>query len=438
MARARTVPRHTAGPAKSGQQSPDVAAEQREQTDERNGSAGATTGRHGRRAANHEHHSMFEERSVLDALWSAVVAAPTSVMPPPAPEPAAAEDDTPPAPEALAAPPAAATPVPVASAAPEPFVPVLGRPVMPGPVAMPTTMPTPPKPAPTPDPADTALAAGMPGMAPPTMPPPATRAQPAPPTHAAPHGAAPHTAAPHTAAPHTAPGPAAPGPAASDSAATAHGPHPEHAAPPRATGPFDLSYAAQPSTNRTIWAGPRHAAPPDWTSTSALLTIETPAAVADAGLLVLRLVVGLTMAAHGAQKAFGLFGGDGLGPTADGFSALGYQPGALFALAAIVGELFGGLFLAIGLLTPLAAGGIIGVTVNAMVAVNLGNGFFASHDGIELPLILSGGALALLLTGPGRYAADARIPFFNGAAVQCAAAGIALLAMLTSLGAHLL
>ncbi|TQS40612.1 DoxX family protein [Cryptosporangium phraense] len=143
------------------------------------------------------------------------------------------------------------------------------------------------------------------------------------------------------------------------------------------------------------------------------------------------------MAAHGAQKAFGAFGGDGFTATADGFSALGYQPGALFALAAIVGELFGGLFLAAGLLTPLAAGGIIGVTINAMVAVNLGNGFFATHDGIELPLILSGAALGLLLAGPGRYSADARIPFFNGAAVQTAAAGIALVALLASLGAHL-
>jgi putative oxidoreductase len=204
------------------------------------------------------------------------------------------------------------------------------------------------------------------------------------------------------------------------------------------TGPFDLSHAAPPTTNRTIWAGPRHAAPLDWTSTSALLTIETPAGITDAGLLLLRLVVGLTMAAHGSQKAFGVFGGDGFAATADGFSALGYQPGILFALAAIVGELFGGLFLAAGLLTPLAAGGIIGVTVNAMVAVNLGNGFFASHNGIELPLILSGAALGLLLAGPGRYSIDSRIPFFNGVAVKCVAAGIALLAMLTSLGAHLL
>ncbi|GAA3386697.1 DoxX family protein [Cryptosporangium minutisporangium] len=429
MARAKTVPRHTAASVPPDQQPPELAAEQREQTEERRGGHGATARRHGRRAANHEQHSVFEDRSILDALWSAVVAAPTSVMPPAAPEAAPAEDDAPPhaaappqgeapvqaatappapptpAPAAAttveAPPPVAATPAPVASAAPEPFTPVLGRPIIPTtpPAAVPAS---PPAPTPVPGPAGDAAAAGMPGMTPPTMPPPVAEA----PENAEHLGRAGHAAPPGT--------------------------------PPRTTGPFDLSYAAPPSTNRTIWAGPRHAAPHDWNSLSTLLVVETPAAVADAGLLVLRLVVGLTMAAHGAQKAFGLFGGDGLAATAEGFSTLGYQPGILFALAAVVGELFGGLLLAIGLLTPLAAGGIIGVTVNAMVAVNLGNGFFASHGGIELPLILTGAALGLLLTGPGRYAADARIPFFNGAAVQCAAAGIALLAMLASLGAHLI
>jgi putative oxidoreductase len=212
---------------------------------------------------------------------------------------------------------------------------------------------------------------------------------------------------------------------------------PPAAAVPSGLGLLGLGRAAA-ATNRTIWAGPRHAAPHDWNSTSTVLTIETPAAVADAGLLVMRLVIGLTMAAHGAQKAFGAFGGTGLHGTAHMFASLGYQPGMLFAVAAVAGELFGGLLLVAGLLTPLAAGGIIGVTVNAMVAVNFSNGFFATNNGIELPLVLSGGALALLLAGPGRYAADARIPFFNGLAVQCAAASVATFALLTSLAAHML
>ncbi|EXG79386.1 DoxX family protein [Cryptosporangium arvum] len=377
----------------------------------------ATTSRHGRRAAEPEHqHSVFEERSVLDALWSAVVAAPTSVMPPASPDavdttetiegpeaPETAEvPEGPEAPEAreTAETPEAAAPH-AAPGAPETTPHEAGAHEAPEPemvdepVVEESAPPAPGKPAPEPF---------VPILGRPIIPP--------------------------------APKPTEPGSA--DEPTTEHTPRHPSEPPPRTTGPFDLSYAAAPTTNRTIWAGPRHAAPLDWGSAGAMLTIETPAAVSDAGLLLMRLVVGLTMAAHGAQKAFGMFGGAGFDATADGFSALGYTPGAMFALAAIIGELFGGLFLAAGLLTPLAAGGIIGVTVNAMVAVNLGNGFFASHDGIELPLVLSGAALGLLLAGPGRYSVDSRIPFFNGAAVQCVAAGVALLAMLTSLGAHLL
>ncbi|GAA0262967.1 DoxX family protein [Cryptosporangium japonicum] len=368
----------------------------------------ATTSRHGRRAAEPEHHSVFEERSVLDALWSAVVAAPTSVMPPAAPE--AVEE--PEAPEAAAPPLVTEEPeaAPSESGAHEEPEPAASETVGPETVEQVTA-------AHETIEVDATVAAEKP---------------------AAPSKPEPEPFVPILGRPIIPPGPAPAEPETADEPTTDHTARRPSAPPPRATGPFDLSYAAAPSTNRTIWAGPRHAAPLDWGSTGALLTIETPAAVADAGLLLMRLVVGLTMAAHGAQKAFGMFGGAGFGATADGFSALGYTPGAMFALAAIIGELFGGLFLAAGLLTPLAAGGIIGVTVNAMVAVNLGNGFFASHDGIELPLVLSGAALGLLLAGPGRYSVDSRIPFFNGAAVQCVAAGVALLAMLTSLGAHLL
>lgn len=397
----------------------------------------ATTSRHGRRAANHEHHSVFEERSVLDALWSAVVAAPTSVMPPASPDALDLADDPTPAP------PLAPETLMPEEVAPEGFAPEDVGPTEPDPEDLAPEAPGTPVAFETPVVSETPAAVEVPGAA--QVPGPAVVDEPPARVRATtPEPFEPVLGRPTvpTAAPEAPAARPAAADAAGEDAVAAAGEQaaPRHPAapPPRVTGPFDLSYAAPPSTNRTIWAGPRHAAPLDWSSASALLTVETPAAVADAGLLVMRLVIGLTMAAHGAQKAFGMFGGEGFGATADGFSALGYQPGAMFALAAIVGELFGGLFLALGLLTPLAAGGIIGVTVNAMVAVNLGNGFFASHDGIELPLILSGAALGVMLAGPGRYAVDARIPFFNGAAVQCVAAGVALLAMLTSLGAHLL
>src|SRR5690242_16864534 len=73
----------------------------------------------------------------------------------------------------------------------------------------------------------------------------------------------------------------------------------------------------------------------------------------DAGLLIARLIVGFGLSAHGAQKLFGWFGGHGLKGTGGFFESLGFRPGVLFALAAGLGELGGGLFTAAGFLGPL-------------------------------------------------------------------------------------
>jgi len=73
------------------------------------------------------------------------------------------------------------------------------------------------------------------------------------------------------------------------------------------------------------------------------------------GLLILRLVVGLSLAAHGAQKLFGWFGGYGLTGTGRFLEQLGFRPGRLHAAQAGLAELLGGLFLSAGLLTPAAA-----------------------------------------------------------------------------------
>jgi putative oxidoreductase len=72
----------------------------------------------------------------------------------------------------------------------------------------------------------------------------------------------------------------------------------------------------------------------------------------DTGLLLLRLTLGLTLAAHGAQKLFGWFGGLGLEATGQGLAALGFHPGRRHALVAGLVEMTGGLLLAIGLATP--------------------------------------------------------------------------------------
>src|SRR5215204_6968662 len=71
------------------------------------------------------------------------------------------------------------------------------------------------------------------------------------------------------------------------------------------------------------------------------------------GLLLLRIVVGLAMAAHGSQKLFGWFGGHGLAGTGGFFEMIGFRPGRLFAMAAGVTEIASGLLIALGFLGPI-------------------------------------------------------------------------------------
>jgi putative oxidoreductase len=115
----------------------------------------------------------------------------------------------------------------------------------------------------------------------------------------------------------------------------------------------------------------------------------------DTGLLLLRLVVGTTLAAHGAQKLFGWFGGPGLAGAGVGFEALGFTPGRRHALIAGVVETGGGLLLAIGLATPLAAAIVASVMIVAAVSAHLPRGFFAQNGGFEYTLVLGASGLAL-------------------------------------------
>ncbi|MEU3346352.1 DoxX family protein [Streptomyces sp. NPDC006700] len=129
-------------------------------------------------------------------------------------------------------------------------------------------------------------------------------------------------------------------------------------------------------------------------------------AAADCGLLLIRLTFGLLMAGHGAQKLFGLFGGSGLTATGQGFTALGYRPGKLFAAIAGLSEFLGGLGLALGLLTPLAAAALIGVMINAMVTVTGAHGLWETDGGVEYNVGIAVVALGIAAIGPGRLAVD--------------------------------
>ena len=126
----------------------------------------------------------------------------------------------------------------------------------------------------------------------------------------------------------------------------------------------------------------------------------------DTGLLVLRIVVGLLLVGHGAQKLFGWFGGGGLTGTAWYFRSVGYRPARRMAAFAGGAELVGGAALAAGFMTPLAWSAIIGAMFNAGVAVHR-NGLWAVDSGYEYPLVIAAVAITLSFTGAGAASLDA-------------------------------
>ena len=123
------------------------------------------------------------------------------------------------------------------------------------------------------------------------------------------------------------------------------------------------------------------------------------------GLLLLRIVVGGTLFAHGAQKLFGWFGGPGLRGTGGFFGSLGYRAPLAMATLAGLAEA-GGLAFAFGFLTPLAALGIAVVMLTAVGVVHWKNGFFNGDGGYEFNLTLLAAAIAVAATGPGRFSID--------------------------------
>ena len=126
----------------------------------------------------------------------------------------------------------------------------------------------------------------------------------------------------------------------------------------------------------------------------------------DLGFLIARLVIGLLIAAHGTQKLFGWFGGHGLKATGEFFGNLGFQPGRLYATSAGLGELVGGLLIALGFLGPVGPAILLAVMIVAAISVHWRNGLFATTNGIELPLLYGTAAVRFALAGPGRYSLD--------------------------------
>jgi putative oxidoreductase len=158
----------------------------------------------------------------------------------------------------------------------------------------------------------------------------------------------------------------------------------------------------------------------------------------DFGLLILRVVVGGTMFAHGAQKAFGWWAGPGYERWRNVLGGMGFQPVAFWTAVSIAAELSGGLLL-LGFLTPLVAALIVAQAIVIIGQVHLAKGFFNTAGGFEFPLSLGAGAAALLFTGPGGISVDALIGFSVPATARVILFVLAIAGGLLALGTpHLL
>jgi putative oxidoreductase len=152
----------------------------------------------------------------------------------------------------------------------------------------------------------------------------------------------------------------------------------------------------------------------------------------DVALLALRLVLAAGMGMHGLVKVFGFFGGPGLHVFGHVLQGYGFSRG-ITALSWITGltEVLGGAALVVGLLTPLAAAGLFGVGMSIVIAKSGGGFFEGQGTGYEFELTLAVVALALLLTGAGRYSIDALTPLRHWRPRH--AAGVLALAVVASI-----
>ncbi|MGH3934610.1 MAG: DoxX family protein [Pseudonocardiaceae bacterium] len=152
----------------------------------------------------------------------------------------------------------------------------------------------------------------------------------------------------------------------------------------------------------------------------------------DTAVVLLRVVVGLTLMAHGYNH---LWGRGGLAGTARWFDSLGLRPPKLHAALSGAGELTAGAALAIGLFTPLAAAFVVGTMVTAGIAAHRRNGFFIFKDGYEYVLMIGVVCAVIGLLGPGTASVDRLLGIDQRLS---GAVGLALTVGLGVLGAALL
>ncbi|HVA86847.1 MAG TPA: DoxX family protein [Candidatus Saccharimonadales bacterium] len=147
----------------------------------------------------------------------------------------------------------------------------------------------------------------------------------------------------------------------------------------------------------------------------------------DTGLLILRLVVGLIFAAHGAQKMLGWWGGPGLAGWRGAMERMGLRPAAVWAVISALAELAGGLLFALGLLTPLVVAVLIAQSIVIVGKVHLPRGFWNAKGGVEFPLSLAAGIVAIALTGPGADSLDRALNLRYSTSLQIAVITLGIL-----------
>lgn len=143
-----------------------------------------------------------------------------------------------------------------------------------------------------------------------------------------------------------------------------------------------------------------------------LRAVQSSWSSVDLAALVVRGVLGFVFIAHGGQKLFGWFGGGGVHGTTVFFRAIGIPAPDAFAYVVGITEFFGGVLLVVGLLTFVAALGLVIDMAVAIATVSHAFSFFSQTKvgyGWELNLALIGLAAALLIMGPGAWSLDAAL-----------------------------